>query len=118
MDRGIKIYIILAIIVLLIVAGIIIIKNLLLTEPEEEVMKCIAEKSVLYSQLECSHCKAQKELLGNYLNLFNIIECDENNDNLEKCRNEEITSTPTWMINGKKYVGYKTIKELKELTGC
>jgi glutaredoxin len=105
----------LVVIVLVVIAGIYYFKNLNKETPEEQTMKCIAGKAIMYSQTACSHCITQKEILGNYTSLFNIIECDKD---FKKCSDAEITGTPTWIINGKKVSGSQTIKQLKELTGC
>ncbi len=115
MDRDIKIYLTLVVMVVLIVAGIYYWKNQSQLTPEEQTMKCIASKVVLYSQEDCPRCKQQKDILGEYINLFNIIECDKQTD---LCIKEEITGTPSWKINGKLYLGVKSIKELSDLTGC
>ena len=115
MNKDLKIYLGLVVIILLIVIGIIYFKSLSEKDPGEKVMKCIAEKATMYSQTSCSHCIVQKEILGNYTSLFNIIECDEEK---QKCIDAEITGTPTWVIDGKKEEGVRTIKQLRELTGC
>ena len=81
MNRDIKTYTVLIIIVIAIIAGIYLLKP----KPEqttEEIMKCIAGKSMLYSQPGCSHCIVQKEILGNYSSLFKEINCIEER---EKC---------------------------------
>ncbi len=118
MNESTKIYLSLIIIVVLIIAGIFLIKNL--NNPnsniiDENTIKCISSKSTMYSQKACSHCIAQKEILGNYTKLFNIIECDEK---IQKCNEAEITATPTWIINDKKIQGIQTLENLKQLAGC
>lgn len=125
MDKDTKTYLILAGIVLLIIVTILLIKNPSIigkiiginNDPviDEKTMKCIASKAVLYSQKGCSHCITQKEILGEYADLFNTIDCIENP---EKCAEAGIKVTPTWVINGKKIEGVQTIKQLKELAGC
>jgi len=115
MKKDTKIYLSLVVIVIIIIAGIFYIKNLNNLTPEEETVKCISSKAILYSQTECSHCKQQKQILGTYSGLFKIIECDKEP---EKCMAKEITGTPTWEINGKLYQGVKSIRELSELSGC
>ena len=82
---------------------------------DEGVMKCIAENSRLFVLPTCSHCAAQKQLLGESIDYFNIVDCAINN---EECSAEGIVAVPTWKINGEEYRGYKTIEELKQLTGC
>ncbi|MGD9276703.1 MAG: hypothetical protein PVJ67_06015 [Candidatus Pacearchaeota archaeon] len=84
-------------------------------ETNEEVIKCIGENSVLYTQLGCSHCEEQEEMFGDNLKYLDIIDCFYEH---EKCSVEDITATPTWIIKGEKHKGAKSIKKLQELTGC
>jgi glutaredoxin len=113
MNKDTKIYLAIGLIVILIIAGIYYYKNKSQETPEEATMKCIASKAILYSQTDCSHCKQQKQILGEYLALFNVIECDK-----EPLKCLEIRGTPTWRINEKNYEGVKSIKELSEIAGC
>ncbi|HUS49840.1 MAG TPA: hypothetical protein VMZ91_06725 [Candidatus Paceibacterota bacterium] len=82
---------------------------------DEKTIKCISEKAVLYVSKTCGHCATQKQILGEYLDYFEIIDCQ---DEIEKCKNNEILYVPTWIISGEKDTGVKTIAELKEITGC
>ena len=104
---------------LLIIIVIVIIAILLLNrkpvETDEETAKCIGSKSLLYTQLGCSHCEAQKEMFGNNYQYLNVIDCWYDH---QPCINNEIEGTPTWVIKGEKYEGVQTIEKLKELTGC
>lgn len=113
MNRDTKIYLSLVVIVIIIIAGIYYLKSNNQTTPEEQTMKCIASKAILYSQTTCSHCKQQKEILGEYVKLFTVIECDK-----EPSKCIEIKGTPTWKINEKYYEGVKSIKELADTAGC
>ena len=79
----------------------------------EDEMICIADNSEVYLSSTCSACIHQKEALGEYIELFNITDC---NEYYELCQG--ITIVPTWIINGEKYSGYRPIEKLKELTGC
>lgn len=89
------------------------------TKPNEpaqtdiDIVKCIADNSVLYSQLGCSACETQEELFGENYKYLNVIDCFYE---LDKC--QEITATPTWKIKGEFYKGVKSIEQLQELTGC
>ena len=115
MNKDTKTYLILGIIVIIIISSIFIIKNYNQGILNDKTAKCIAEKSVVYTQTGCSHCETQKEILGDYYNLFTEINCL---NEPEKCSEAGITGTPTWIINGKKFEGVQTIKKLKESTGC
>ena len=118
MNKDIKIYLTLVVIVLVIIGTIYYFKKINQEVPEEQTMKCIAGKAVMYSQTACSHCITQKQILGNYTSLFNIVECDKE---LKQCQDAQILGTPTWIINNtniQKIEGVQTIKQLKELTNC
>jgi len=80
---------------------------------DKQTATCIAEKSELYVLDTCGACKNQKKILGEYLELFNMIECTENPT---LCSG--ITVVPTWIINGKKHIGVQSVNNLKEITGC
>ena len=83
------------------------------TTINEETATCISERSEIYVLSTCGACKAQKEILGEYLELFNITDCTENP---ELCVG--ISAVPTWFINGEKVVGVRTVEQLKEISGC
>ncbi len=76
---------------------------------------CIGENSVLYMQLGCTACERQKEMFGENINYLTIVDCTFEG---QKCLEDEITHTPSWIIKGEKYAGVQTINKLKELTGC
>jgi len=113
MKKDTKTYLILVVIILLIITGIYYFKNLKNQTPEEQTIVCIAEKTILYSQTNCAHCIQQKEIIGGYIGLFNVVECDK-----EPAKCLDIKGTPTWEINGKFYEGVKSIKELAEFADC
>ena len=100
-----------------IILVIIIISYFSLTKPtpetNQEIVQCIGEKSILYSQLGCSHCETQEELFGDNLQYINKIDCFYES---EKCIG--IQGTPSWKIKGEYYTGVKSIEKLQELTGC
>ena len=105
------------IIILLVAGGVIFFKNFqgstVQDTPSEEVAKWIGEHAVLYVQTGCIHCKEQEDLFGINVKYLNII--DEKN--MQEFIDAGIEATPTWIINGQKYVGVLSIDELKELTG-
>lgn len=115
MNKDLKIYLILVVIVVLIILGIFYLKNLFKENLDEKTAECIAKNATLFSQTSCSHCIAQKQIIGEYIKLFRVIECDKEQ---EPCQEAEITGTPTWIINGKKVEGTQSISKLKELAGC
>lgn len=117
MNNEIRTILILVIIIIAIIFGINYIKGFgkEKIDNESNLLKCISESAVMYSQKSCPHCIKQKEILGNYTNLFIIIDCLEEP---QKCANKKITGTPTWIVNNKKIEGVQSINQLKELTGC
>ena len=115
MKKDTKIYLILAVIIIIIIAGIYLIKNPTIPVEDEELIKCIADNSIVYSSATCSACKYQKELFGKGYKWINEVDCLYES---EKCQEANIRATPTWIINNQEYVGAKTIEELKDLTGC
>ena len=106
-------------ITLIIIIAIIILTYFIIQRDEpttsEETAKCIGQNSVLYVQLGCIHCKEQEDMFGNNTKYLNMIDCFYEK---EKCLQEKIEATPTWIIKGEKYVGVQSIKNLQELTGC
>ncbi|MFA5839005.1 MAG: hypothetical protein WC849_03655 [Candidatus Paceibacterota bacterium] len=82
-------------------------------ETDTEISKCIGKNSVLYTRLGCHFCKVQEDIFGENYQYLNVIDCffDES-----KCG--DITSTPTWIIKGKRYEGVQSFPKLKDLTGC
>ena len=108
-----------SLITIVIITAIIIFVVYVKTQPSpetpEEVVKCIGENSILYIQLGCHACKTQEDIFGENYQYLNIIDCwfEQN-----KCAEKQITAIPTWIIQGKKYEGVKSIETLKGLTGC
>lgn len=118
MEKKLKINLNLSITVLIIL-GILILTVILINnkkaETPNEIAQCIGEKSLLYTQLGCHACKTQENLFGESYQYLNKIDCYYNTN---ECITANITATPTWVINGEKYVGVQSVTELKELTNC
>jgi len=86
-----------------------------------DISECLqATDAKLYGAYWKKEVKDQKDLLGDNINLITYVECDANQPNgqPEKCQKEGIVNYPTWIIDGKKYEGKKTLEELKELALC
>jgi len=79
----------------------------------EELMRCIAQNSKIIVSPTCGACAYQKEILNDYLNLFEII-----NINQEIGNQYNLKGVPTWIINEQTYAGVRSVEQLKELTGC
>jgi len=85
------------------------------SNPSEEIVECIANKSVLYVQEGCSHCKRQLEIFGECYNLLNVVDCTKTPN---ECIKVGLRAVPTWIINGTLIEGAYKIEELQNMTGC
>ena len=103
----------------LIIAGIILFVILLSNESCSDICvndaKCIESKATLYVQEGCHACERQEKLFGDKAEYLDIVDCWYER---EKCIEQGITATPTWIIYGNKYVGVHSIDKLKNLTAC
>ncbi len=105
------------IITILIIVLIFIIAFLLIKRVgyvNEADAKFIGNNSVLYVQLGCFHCEKQKAIFGDNYKYLTIVDCFEE-ENRQRCVDEGIDATPTWVIKGEKYIGFKTLEELKRI---
>lgn len=102
-----------AIIIVAIILLIIYVNTKKSPTTSEEIAKCIGENSVLYIQLGCPACQKQEELFGENSQFLTKVDCLYERD---KC--EGIEKTPTWIIDGEKYIGVQSIEKLQSLTGC
>ena len=109
--------IIIALLVLLIISTIFTINYLKeRTDPEsDEVLKCIAENSILIVSKTCSHCANQKLILGEGLKYFEMIDVA---DHPEVWDEYDLLGVPAWIIGDEIHYGTKEIKTLKDLTEC
>ncbi|MCK9595933.1 hypothetical protein M0R19_01990 [Candidatus Pacearchaeota archaeon] len=99
--------------ILLLSAGIMFVKSYSST-PSVEDSIFIGERTSLYVLDGCSHCKIQTDLFRENIKYLNVIDCyKEENRNL--CFTKGIDTFPTWEIDQNKYVGVKSVKQLKEL---
>ncbi len=113
MDKFKKILTPLIIFLVLVLAFYVIKSNI--KETPENITKCIGKKAELYTQAGCPHCILQKQEFGENYKYLNVIDCFYER---EKCTQKEITGTPTWIIQGEKYIGFQSFDLLKNLTGC
>jgi glutaredoxin len=77
----------------------------------------IGNHSIVYVQAGCSHCKDQEDLFGDNWKYITTLDCIASQANTQICINQNISATPTWVINGKQYVGVQSIQTLENLTG-
>jgi len=78
-------------------------------------MKCIASKSKIIVSPTCGWCEKQKQDLGETIDYFKFIDISKNPEILQQYN---IKGTPSWIVNEQVYSGYKTVNQLKEITGC
>lgn len=80
-------------------------------------VKCLAEKNiVMYGTETCSWCRKQKEDLGSSFQYLNYVECSVET---QKCVDEKITATPTWVFpDSERVEGYLTLEELSAKSSC
>lgn len=111
-------YWIVSIVVIIIIIGILVLV-LIPVSPSEVIdsatLSCVAEKSTLYISTGCIYCDKQKRMLGEDLSDLHIIDC---RIDPEVCTDINIEVVPSWMIEDELYGGFKSIDELKEITGC
>ncbi len=102
------------IVILILIIGTIVLINDDL-EVSSETVKCIGDNSVLYIQTGCGACKVQEDMFGEYYEQLRVVDCVYNS---QICQDAEIKATPTWVIDGEKYVGVQEIEELQKTTKC
>jgi|SRR3989344_112676 len=122
MKKTKPIYLLVALFLLIIIAFILFRPET--TGENDDFVNCLAEKDAkFYGAYWCGHCKTQKDLFGDSLSLLKdkvYVECAEDafNNERDKCIQAGIVGYPTWVINGNKYTGTKSLNQLSELTGC
>ena len=96
------------------------------TGPEDPQIRALAEhlseEGVLfYGASWCPHCQEQKRLFGNSVERLPYIECSLGGPNAPQsaaCRRAGIQSYPTWIIDGRPYVGQVlTLAQLADASG-
>jgi glutaredoxin len=81
--------------------------------PEDPTVRALAEHLadadvVFYGASWCPHCQQQKALFGASAARLPYVECSLGGPNAPQaaaCRNAGVRSYPTWVINGRAYVG-------------
>ncbi|MEK9156093.1 MAG: protein disulfide isomerase family protein [Patescibacteria group bacterium] len=87
---------------------------------KERLAKYLAEKGmVLYGAYWCSHCKDQKEAFGEAVQYLDYVECDPRGENANpsECEAQGIEGYPTWVYQGQKYSGTRSLSELAQISG-
>ena len=86
----------------------------------EKLAKYLAQKGmVMYGAYWCPHCKDEKVLFGDAFKFVDYVECDPQgpNPNPDECTAQGVDGYPTWIYNGTKYSGYKTLSQLAQIVG-
>lgn len=77
--------------------------------------------AVLYTSASttCTDCLQQRDLFGaEAFSQLNAVECNPTEENAapEACRRANVTTYPTWQINGQFYQGWQSLERLAELS--
>jgi len=114
MKKTTMVWTVIAIVVILISYSVI---NYIVKPGEyDSFTKCLTEKgATVYGTDWCKFCQEQKSLFGKSFKHINYINCDIKK---EICIRERIEGYPTWIINGEKYPGLKSLESLSALSGC
>lgn len=88
--------------------------------PYDTFAKCLTQEGAkFYGASWCPHCTQQKAMFKDSLNYVHYVECAKSGGGqTAECNAVGIEAYPTWIINGQKYLGAKTLEELAQLTGC
>ena len=92
--------------------------------PEDPWIRALAEHlsrsdSKFYGASWCPHCAEQKKLFDGSVNRIPYVECSPGGPNApqaEVCKDKNIQSYPTWIINGQRYTGVQTLDGLAQLS--
>ncbi|MFB6215747.1 MAG: glutaredoxin family protein [Candidatus Aenigmatarchaeota archaeon] len=88
-------------------------------KPETEMdkfAKCLSENgATMYGLQTCPHCQEQKGMFGSSFKFVSYVECSQRRS---LCSQKGISSVPTWIVNGERYVGVQSLGKLADITGC
>jgi len=92
--------------------------------PEDPWVKALAEhlsKSDVkfYGASWCPHCQEQKKLFGSSVNRIPYVECSPGGPQAPQasiCKQMDITSYPTWVINGQRQTGVLALDTLAQMS--
>ncbi len=77
---------------------------------------CLTKKgAVIYGNEWCKYTQRQKNMFGNSFTNLKYVICDQQKS---LCDEKQITTTPTWEIDGKMHQEVQSIETLSRLTGC
>ncbi len=92
--------------------------------PEDPWVRALAEHLSrndikFYGASWCPHCAEQKKLFDGSVNRIPYVECSPGGPNApqaEVCKDKNIQSYPTWIIDGQRYTGVQTLDALAQLS--
>ena len=78
---------------------------------------CLRDKEVtMYGAYWCSHCKNQKDLLGDAFRFIPYVECTKDP---QKCIENGIRGYPTWIYpGGERLEGEQSLEKLAQTSKC
>jgi len=73
----------------------------------------------LYTTYWCPYCNRQQALFGSAVAKLQVVECDPQGENAqpEQCAQAQVSSYPTWQMNGQLYRGLQSLEELAVRSG-
>lgn len=73
--------------------------------------------AVMYCSNQSSDCDGQKALFGDAAQELDHVECNSSDQsaNLDECVGQNIQVYPTWVYQGKQYVGLQSLAELAKM---
>ncbi len=92
--------------------------------PEDPWVRALAEHlsksdAKFYGASWCPHCAQQKDLFGASVKRIPYVECSPGGPQAPSapvCKEKNISSYPTWIINGQRYTGVQPLDALAQLT--
>ena len=87
----------------------------------DQFAQCLTEKGAkMYGAFWCPHCADQKKMFGSSFKHVDYVECDPSGKGArpQLCTKAGVKSYPTWVINGKQYVGAQQLEQLASVSGC
>jgi type II secretory pathway pseudopilin PulG len=83
-----------------------------------DLAKALTSKGVsMYCSSQSSDCNNQKTLFGDAAQDLDYVECNSSvsNANMDECVGQNIQIYPTWVYQGKQYVGIQSLSDLAKM---
>ncbi|MDY6761588.1 MAG: hypothetical protein SVY41_00905 [Candidatus Nanohaloarchaea archaeon] len=84
--------------------------------------QCISENNATFYGADwCPHCNQQKAMFGDAMEHVDYVECSPNGRDAPRadvCNRKQVSTYPTWIINGERYTGVQRLSDLASATGC